>query len=506
MSNNDQSPQRNDLVLVPSVISLKDSILRSLRKDLNPLDTHSIRWEGGSHAAFKPSASSANSTLDDNEIDEIKVYWPVLNEKVRQSYGLCKEIVIQELEYGDIESIPIGEYPDLTNVKSHVSFVRNRSSSIKSIFGISSKADAGGGSDDEGGSRGSSPSGKILRRNSSTSSKGDASPQSSARKMFLNRNSIHESKTSIRSSPSSVQSSVSSRPSPTTSISFPSNNRRTSMKLTQSFLSFRKRILIESVSPDYFRELTHTFDSRAAYLQAQPNTLLPKIVMMIRLSSSNGRLKNSQKKKAYYVLTILPFPTENHEHVFSLSLKGCGIENGEKIGTGPFSESIFLADGDFAREHELVVSSMKRVQLVAQLASDLGHLQHHGRLFFSVICVATQRDPVLGCAYLPGAPLGPEKWDECSSSRERSNTLRSRHDLPLRTFSTPNSLIPHPTCGNIEQPLWEYYFSVHEHTGKVSSYSGSWTDWFSGKLGAHQHTSRLLTFIKEKMFIDGGDS
>ena len=224
---------------------------------------------------------------------------------------------------------------------------------------------------------------------------------------------------------------------------------------------------------------------------------------MLRLSSTSPA-KGAPKLKAYFVLSILPYPTENHEHMYSLCLKGEGTDHGERIGQGPFSGLLFLSDGDFAREHEVVTSTYARAQLVAQLASDFGHLQHHG-VHFAIVVVATMRDPVLGRPYTAGGPLGPELDDlEPPLSLDRRNTLRARHDLPLGVLSCANALLPAPTCCNWERPLWEYYIGVHEFTSKVSS--SSWRDWFSGKVGAHEYTSRILSFLKEKVFIDGGDT
>ena len=504
----------SEALLQPEASALREAIIYAVARDL-PVGPGSgdasIRWEG-QHAAFHPSSPL-------NGIDEIKVYWPELNDKVRRAYGLSKEMLLQELEFGDeFLKVPVGEFPDLNNVRSHYSLVRNRSSSIKQMFGFSSKGDAGSSEDDSGSPRGggSSPTGVVLRRNSSSmSSKGggdtpiSGSPSSEIQRKMMRR-SMSNNSSPHDGSPSPSSNHVGSggvRHSP--SLSF-SSASRSSIKFTGSYLSFRKRVLIESVSPEYHRELTHTFDARATYLQESPKSFLPKIVAMVRVSSvssinsaGNQNNKNTHKRKAYYVLTVLPYPTENHEHMFSMCLRGNGVEHGERIGRGPFSGSLFLGDGDFAREHELVLSTYSRAQLVAQLASDLGHLQHHGRLLFSVVLIATERDPVLGRQYKAGAALGPDDDDEAKLPLERRNTIEARHDLPRGVVGTPNTLLPAPCCSNWERPMWDYYVGVHEFTGKVSTHS--WTDWFSGKVGTHEFTSRLLKFLKERVLIDGGE-
>ena len=504
----------SEALLQPEASALRGAIICAVARDTYPSDA-SIRWEG-QHAAFHPSTPL-------NGIDEIKVYWPELNDKVRRAYGLSKEMLLQELEFGDeFTRVPVGEFPDLNNVRSHYSLVRNRSSSIKQMLGFSSKGDAGSSEDDSGSPRGgggggggSSPTGVVLRRNSSVSSKGggdtpiSGSPSSEIQRKMMRRSMSNSSSPHDGSSSPSSNNAGSGGVRQSPSLPF-SSSSRSSIKFTGSYLSFRKRVLIESVSPEYHRELTHTFDARATYLQESPKSFLPKIVAMIRVSSvssnnsaGNKNNKNAPKRKAYYVLTVLPYPTENHEHMFSLCLRGNGVEHGERIGRGPFSGSLFLGDGDFAREHELVLSTYSRAQLVAQLASDLGHLQHHGRLLFSVVLIATERDPVLGRQYKAGAALGPDDDDEAKLPLERRNTIEARHDLPRGVIGTPNTLLPAPSCSNWERPTWDYYVGVHEFTGKVSTHS--WTDWFSGKVGTHEFTSRLLKFLKERVLVDGGE-
>lgn len=514
--------EKSEAPLVLSVGVLQDALTQAVGKSLYE-PGHEIRWEAGHHAAFRPSPGSrAAETLD-----EIKVYWPLLNERVRQTYGLGQEMCLQELQYGEFVPVPVGEYPDLANVKSHHALARSRSSSFKNIFNLSGKNAEYGSDEDTNSPRGSSPSGKVLRRlskgGSGESSPGDSSPASLHRKLLMRQQSNKTpdtiaALTGDRKGSGTADGNGSPpqpyppppRSSPSSSSSSKHLSMRGSIRFTRSYLSFRKRILIESVTPDYFHELTRTFDSRVAYLQEKPGTLLSKVIGMIRLSSQSTTPKSDAKRKAYYVLSIVPFPTENHEHVFSLCLNGSGIDHGERIGVGPYSESLFLGDGDFAREHELLINTYNRVELVAQLASDLGHLQHHGRLLFAVICVATVRDPVEGRTYLPGQPLGPCDLlvgtgvpREGGIALERQTTFAARHDLPLGVLPSANALLPSPTVVNMERPGREYYFAVHEFTGKVST--SNWTDWFRGKVGAHEYTSRLLKFLKESMLLDGGD-
>jgi len=519
----DEKSKGEQLILV--VDALQDALTQAVGKKLHE-PGHEIRWEAGHHAAFRPSPGSRAAEA----LDEIKVYWPLLNERVRQTYGLGQEMCLQELEFGEFVPVPVGEYPDLANVKSHHALSRSRSSSFKNIFSLSGKNADCGSDEDSSSPRGSSQSGKVLRRlsksGSGEGSPGDSSPASLHRKLLMRQQSNKSPDTMAatsgdRRSSGTIDSNGSpsqsyppppppARSSPSSSSSSKHLSTRGSIRFTRSYLSFRKRILIESVSPDYFHELTRTFDSRADYLQEKPGTLLPKVIGMIRLSSQSNAPKGGAKRKAYYVLSIVPFPTENHEHVFSLCLKGSGVDHGERIGVGPYSESLFLGDGDFAREHELLINTYNRVELVAQLASDLGHLQHHGRLLFAVICVATVRDPVAGHTYLPGQPLGPcdllmgmGTGEEGGIALERQTTFAARHDLPLGVLPSANALLPSPTVINMERPGREYYFAVHEFTGKVST--SNWTDWFRGKVGAHEYTSRLLKFLKESMLLDGGD-
>ena len=515
MDATDASDKKGEPVLRVTSQTLQAACLEMFQKDFLH---HNIRWEGN-HAAWKPERDIGGG------VDEIKVYWPLLNEFLRTSaYGLKREMCKQEIDIGELLAIPVGEYPDLNNVKSHSSLQRTRSASIKQIFGFSSMADAGD-DDTDGSPRGSTLSGKIIRRNSMQSSPrtslsgspkivthkalrasvgGSGSPSSYSTGSTGTPGSSpqdgefdpHAAK---QPSPASFSSNLSSK----LLGSFGTDKRFT--QHTQHFLSFRRRILFEAVNPEYFRELTRSFDARAVYLQEKPQSLLPKVIGMLRLSQrpdAAGRGGTKSKLKAYYVLSILPFPMENHEHVFALNLRGNG-EAGNKVGVGPYAESLFLSDGDFSREHEILLSTYKRVELVAQLASDLGHLQHHGRLYFAVICVVTLRDPVLGGAYSPGAPLGPESTTNSEVPFDERPVLLARHDLPRGVPNVPQALLPVPTSANMERPQWEYYMAVHESTDGVGA--KNWTGWLSAHVGAHEYTSRLLKFLKERLLIDGGE-
>lgn len=523
----DRSPKKGDPVLTPSQTDLQACLVTAFRRDVSG---QTIRWEG-QHAAFPPEMSVSASA-----VDEIKIYWPLLTEFVRSSaYGLQREMCLQELESGPLLKIPVGEYPDLNNVKQHSTLVRTRSASMKALFGFSTKADAGDddGESPEGGFRGRSPSGKVMRRisipaplpsGSSPRTSEGGSPSSTALRKALAR-SPSDSSGSAATSPDGSPSAPSQpqpQQQPPAQTSFASSlssklrgagaGSRNSTKYTQSYLSFRRRILVESVSPQFFRDLTRSFDERASYLQDQPGTLLPRVIGMLRLSQQPAGQSAKQKRKAYFVLSTLPFPMENHSQIFSLCLRGSGgagggaegsASGGDRVGVGPYSEGIFLSDGDVCREHELLVDSYTRVELAAQLASDLGHLQRQGRTHFAVLCVATCRDPVLGALYTPGAALGPESTANAALPLCDRPDLPARHDLPRGVTSAPQALLPVPTCSNVERPQWEYYLSVHESTDGAAG--SSWTGWFTGRVGVHEQTSRLLKFLKERLLIDGGD-
>jgi len=285
------------------------------------------------------------------------------------------------------------------------------------------------------------------------------------------------------------------------------------------FYSRRRKLVVQRLAQDSFRHFVSCFEERAKHIIASPNSLLLKVIALVRIKGSyrqqqqqqqhhlqHAHTTSSSSKEEYYVLMPTPFPHDHHERIFSIRVNGAafyappsasaskvsggngrssisissggggvsGVGGGGGGGKARFwSGDAWLEDADFSRDHhDLCLNKIKRAQLVGQIASDVSVLCAHGRADYQLAIVCTQREPLLGRQYLPGAPLGPEAEGDNLLPRDRRKTLVARHDLPLHTEHLPDALLPSPLF-NSDKPNWEYYLYIVETTQPASTSASS---------------------------------